>query len=204
MLLIGRDLSPFVRRTATVIEVLGLPYKRCKLATADEPEKVLEFNPLARVPALRLDDGEVLFDSSAIIDYLLECGDDANTLLPASGRARRDVLRNSAIATGVMEKGVAAAYEMRRRPAAFVYEPWLQYIKQQISDGLAYLESASDGGTWLSGPEMRLDDINAVVAYDYIHLIHSDLVSADSTGLAALSARANALPTFRNTQWKNE
>ena len=75
MLLIGRDLSPFVRRTATVIEVLGLPYERRKLATADAPEAVAEFNPLARVPALVLEDGEVLIDSAAIIDYLLEIGD---------------------------------------------------------------------------------------------------------------------------------
>lgn len=202
MLLIGRDLSPFVRRTATVIEALGLPYDRRKLATADAPEKVAAYNPLARVPALVLDDGEILFDSAAIIDHLLETGDTGHRLLPAAGAARRETLRNSAMATGVMEKGVAAAYEMRRRPAELVHEPWLNYIGQQVRDGLAYLEGAIAGKAWLSGEEMRLDDINAVVAHDYIGQVHPDLVSPELAGLAALSERANALPAFRNTQWK--
>ena len=49
---------------------------------------------------------------------------------------------------------------------------------------------------------MRLDDINAVVAHDYIGQVHPDLVSPELAGLAALSERANALPAFRNTQWK--
>jgi len=202
MLLIGRDLSPFVRRTATVMEVLGLEYKRCKLATADAPEEVAKFNPLARVPALVLSDDEVLFDSTAIIDHILEIGDTEHKLLPANGQSRRDVLRVSAIATGVMEKGVAAAYEMRRRPTHLVYEPWLLRIKQQIRDGLAYLEEAIAGSIWFTGPQLRLDDINAVVAFDYIDQVHPDVIAPNLRGLAALSDRANTLPAFRNTQWK--
>ncbi len=204
MLLIGRDLSPFVRRTATVIEVLGLDYKRCKLATADAPEEVAKFNPLARVPALVLRDNEVLFDSAAIIDYLLEVGDTEHRLLPSNGQPRRDVLRISAMATGVMEKGVAAAYEMHQRPTHLVYEPWLLRIKQQIRDGLTYLEEAIAGKIWFSGQELRLDDLNAVVAFDYIAMVHPDVISPDLQGLVALSGRANALPAFRNTQWKPE
>lgn len=122
MLLTGRDLSPFVRRTATVTEALEPEYKRCKLATANAPEEVAKFNPLARVPALVLNAGEILFDSAAIIDYLLKVGDTEHTMLPSNGPSRWDVLRVSAIAIGVMEKGVAAAYEMRRRPAHLIYE----------------------------------------------------------------------------------
>ena len=37
---------------------------------------------------------------------------------------------------------------------------------------------------------MRLDDINAVVAYDYIRSVHPDLVSPDLPGLAAGSLQA--------------
>jgi glutathione S-transferase len=202
MLLIGRDLSPFVRRTATVIEVLGLEYKRCKLATADAPEEVAKFNPLARVPALVLSNDEILFDSNAIIDYLLEIGDTGHTLLPPNGSLRRNVLRVSAISTGVMEKGVAAAYEMRRRPEHLIYEPWLLRIKAQVRDGLAFLERNIAEKIWFTGPELGLDDINAVVAFDYIAQVHPDLISPGFPGLVALSSRANALLAFRHTQWK--
>ena len=50
--------------------------------------------------------------------------------------------------------------------------------------------------------DMRLDAINAVVVYDYIGLVHQDLVSPELAALAALSEQANTLPAFRDTQWK--
>jgi glutathione S-transferase len=202
--LIGRDLSPFVRRTATVIEYLGLPYDRLKLASATEPEKVAAYNRMARVPALVLEGGEVLIDSSAIIDYLLEIGDPDYTLLPPRGERRRDILRLSAYAIGVMEKGVAASYELRRRPREFVYRPWLDYVEQQIQAGLSVLEENAVDENWLFGETLTLADINAVVAYDYIATVHRKLLSQDIAVLANLSARANSLDSFRNTQWTAE
>lgn len=204
MILIGRDLSPFVRRTATVIEMLELPYERRKLATADADaaKEVAKINPLSRVPALILDDGEVLIDSAAIIDYVLEIGDPDGNLLPANGAARREVLRLSAFATGVMEKGVAAAYERSKRPKELMHEPWRQYLRSQISEGLAVLEAAATGKTWLTGEAPSLADINAVVAYDYIGIIHPKQLSSAPNALPALSERANELASFANTKWQ--
>ena len=201
MLLVGRDRSPFVRRTATVMEFLGLRFERLPLATADAGE-LGKYNPLGRVPALVLDRGEILIDSAAIIDYVLEVGDPAQRLLPASGELRRRVLRTSAMATGIMEKGVAAAYELRQRPGELIHEPWLKHLKGQVRAGLADLERAADGKRWLHGPEPGLADINAVVAFDFIGNAHPDLSPAGWSALAALSERANALPEFRKTRWQ--
>ncbi|MBT6278021.1 MAG: glutathione S-transferase family protein [Chromatiales bacterium] len=202
MLLVGRDLSPFVRRTATVMELLKLRYERCKIATMNGPDEAAEFNPLGRVPALRLSDDEILVDSTAIIDHLLEIGDAQHKLLPATGPARRAVLHNSAIATGVMEKGVAASYELRRRPKHLIHEPWLAQMHQQVLSGLTYLDQSIAGKHWFSGQTPRLDDVNAVVAFDFITLAHPGVISPDLQGLAALSLRANDLAAFRNTRWQ--
>ena len=54
MLLIGRDLSPFVRRCATVFNLLELPYERKSVATEEDGDYIREHNPLGRVPALLL------------------------------------------------------------------------------------------------------------------------------------------------------
>jgi len=201
MLLVGRDRSPFVRRTATVIEFLNLSFERLPLATADA-DQLIKYNPFGRVPALVLDGGEILIDSAAIIDYLLEVGDPDHRLLPANGKLRRGMLRTSAIATGIMEKGVAAAYEMRQRPAELVHAPWLQHLKSQVRAGLTELERVADGKRWLSGTEPGLADINSVVAYDFIGNSHPELLSTGWPALAALSERANALPAFRKTRWQ--
>jgi len=201
MLLIGRDRSPFVRRTATVIEFLNLPFERLPLATSDTDE-LAKYNPQGRVPALVLDDGEVLIDSAAIIDHLLEVGDPGHRLLAAGGKLRRDMLRTSAIAIATMEKGVAAAYEMRQRPSERVHQPWLQRLKEQARTGLAELEKVARGRLWLHGPEPSLADIDVVVAFDFIGTSHPEIISTGWPALAALSERANALPPFRNTRWQ--
>jgi len=122
MILIGRNLSPFVRRTSVVLRLLKLSYEQKMLSTADDLDKILKSNPVGRVPALVLDDGETLVDSGAIIDHLIEAHDANRTLVPASGAARRAVLRSTAIAHGVMEKGVSSSYERNRRPAEKVYQ----------------------------------------------------------------------------------
>ena len=60
MKLFGTFVSPFVRRVAVSLNVLGLPYESVPLATSRQPEEVRKYNPLTRVPALMLDSGETL------------------------------------------------------------------------------------------------------------------------------------------------
>ena len=102
MILVGRNLSPFVRRTGIVLKTLGMAYEEKGLSTADDGAEIQKINPVGRVPSLVLDDGETLVDSQAIIDHLLEVGDPDNTLLAPSGAERRAVLRLCALATGAI------------------------------------------------------------------------------------------------------
>ena len=60
MQLFGSLVSPFVRRVAVSLNVLGLDYDHVPLATSTQPEEVRKYNPLTRVPALMLDGGEAL------------------------------------------------------------------------------------------------------------------------------------------------
>lgn len=121
MILIGRNVSPFVRRVASVMRLLEIDFEQRFLATADSIEDIAKFNPLGRVPSLVLDDSEILIDSSAIIDYLLELKDQNGDLLPKTGSERRSVLRTVAIAHGVMEKGVASSYEQTRSILFYIF-----------------------------------------------------------------------------------
>ena len=66
MILIGRYLSPFVRRVGATLYLYGLPFEhRPMMAFGDDKERLREWNPVTRVPALVVDDGEVLVDSAA-------------------------------------------------------------------------------------------------------------------------------------------
>ena len=90
MKLIGQYDSPFVRRVAVAMQMLGIAYDHWPWSTFGDADKVAQYNPLIRVPTLVLDDGEVLIESAAILDYLNELAGPERALIPPSGAARRD------------------------------------------------------------------------------------------------------------------
>ncbi len=103
MQLIGSYLSPFVRRVAISMNVLGLPYEQNSILVFANPDEIKVHNPLIRVPTMVLDDGEVLVESYAILDYLDELAGKAKQLIPPDGPERRRVMKDTAVAVGPMD-----------------------------------------------------------------------------------------------------
>ena len=67
MKLLGTTRSPYVRRVAVSLNLMGLDWKLDTVAVFDDPESVRRYNPLLRIPTLLLDDGEALVESYAIL-----------------------------------------------------------------------------------------------------------------------------------------
>lgn len=203
MILIGRDLSPFVRRTAIILHELGLPFERRIVASATDAEEITRSNPLGRVPALVADDESVIIDSAAIIDYAIERAGNTQQLLAQRGLLRQQTLFYSALATGAMEKGVAASYERVQKPKEYLYEPWLEKLQSQMANGLSALEHALDEKSHFIGDTLTIADINVVVAYDFGMLIHPEPTSrAAPINLPRLSKFLGQRPAFANTKWE--
>ena len=202
MILIGRNVSPFVRRVASLMRLLEIDFEQRFLATAVSIDDIAKFNPLGRVPSLVLDNDEILIDSSAIIDHLLEAKDQEGNFLSKKGSARRLVLRSVAIAHGVMEKGVASSYEKTRRAPEKVSEEWLSYLQRQIIWGLEELErKAEQSNKWLHGDTLTLADITTICAFDYINIRHQGLFDPNIfQALQGLSDRGNELSAFSETK----
>ena len=72
MLLIGMYDSPYVRRVAISMKLCGIAFEHADWSVGADFERIRQYNPLVRVPTLVLDDGEVLFESAAMLDYLDE------------------------------------------------------------------------------------------------------------------------------------
>ena len=66
MLLIGMFDSPFVRRVAVSMQLLKIPFEHADWSVGRDFERIRQYSPLGRVPALVLDDGEVLSESASI------------------------------------------------------------------------------------------------------------------------------------------
>jgi glutathione S-transferase len=85
MLLIGINRSPFTRRVAITLKIYDIPFEQRPLSGFGNRIEVRASNPLGRIPALVLDDGETLVDSGAIVDHLDEVYGRDRTLTPAFG-----------------------------------------------------------------------------------------------------------------------
>ncbi|MEV9295970.1 glutathione S-transferase family protein, partial [Klebsiella quasipneumoniae] len=88
-------------------------------------------SPMRRVPALVLDDGAVLVDSAAILDYLADLRGPAAIGLPASGPDRRAVNQVVAWALACVEKMIAAAQEKGNRAPELIQRDLIGRIEAQ-------------------------------------------------------------------------
>lgn len=145
MILYGRLVSPFVRRTAILLDMLGLEFEHEPLSAINEQEKVRAVSPVGRVPALRVGD-ETLIDSSAIALALLDEHDRQGTLMPRHGRPYKEALQLLFIANGATEKVVAGYYERTRRPEDKIHAEWVDLCETQAVSALDALNTRIGDG----------------------------------------------------------
>jgi glutathione S-transferase len=163
VVLYGRYASPFVRRVAVTLQLYGVAYRHVPLMPfGPDKAELAKFNPIARVPALRLDNGETLIDSAVILDHLDQGAGPQASLTPAAGAARRRVLTLLAVAHGANEKLVAGLYERAFRSREAWHRPWLDTCDKQVRDGFAWLDAEFEG-PWFAGSAMTQADLTVAV-----------------------------------------
>ena len=204
MLLIGMYDSPYVRRVAVSLNLCGIAFEHGNWSVGADFEHIRQYNPLVRVPTLVLDDGEVLLESSALLDYLDELVGPQRALLPRVGRERRTALKLMAIAVGAADKAREQVYERAFRPPEKRHEPWLARCRTQMHGGLSELERhASERGTgrWLLGEQLTQADITTVCAFTFLtDALGLSTHTAPYPALRALAGRCEALPEFQSTR----
>jgi len=139
MILVGQYDSPYVRRVAVSLRVLGFAYEHDTRSVFADFDAMRAINPLGRIASLVLDDGEVLLDSAAILDWLDQTVRPGRALLPQAGAERRRALRLIALATGAIDKVGAAAYERMIRPSALRWPDWMERCRTQGAGAIAAL-----------------------------------------------------------------
>lgn len=199
MKLVGLLDSPFVRRTFISARMLGIPFEHLPLSVFRTFDAFHALNPLVKAPTLILDDGEVMVDSNAIIAWLERLAGPGHSLQPAAPAALRRSLQLTGIGLAAAEKSVHRVFELKVRGAEFRDPAWLQRIEAQLAESYVLLErlAARSEDDWLCGDSLCQADITVAVAWRFTHFTAPGLLAAsDFPHLAALSARAEALPAF--------
>ena len=198
MLLIGQYDSPFVRRVAIAMRLYELPFEHRPWSTFGEGDKIVAYNPLRRVPTLVLASGEVLIESTAILDYLDEWVGPDKAMIAVHGPERRHALKICALATGLADKAVSLVYErvLRNEPS----KVWVDRCETQVGGVLEVLEKARDDvdTPWWFGKSIGHADIAVACALRFAGEAHPALFpAARYPALAAHCAACEALPPFR-------
>ncbi len=197
MILIGQYDSPFVRRVAVALQVYGLAYEHRPWSTFRDAERIAAYNPLRRVPTLVLDDGSVLVESAAILDYLDEVAGPERALAPREGPSRRAILRVCGLATGLCDKMVSLIYE--RALHETTSPAWIARCETQISAVLDFLEherTVRDSRYWF-GEGLTHADVAVACAFRFLREAHGGNFTATRwAALLAHSEHCETLPVF--------
>ncbi len=194
MILVGQFDSPFVRRVAIALHHYGLPFERKVLSVFKDFDAMRRVNPLGKVPSLILDDGDTLFDSRAIIDYLDGIAPADRRLAPAGEPERRRVLRTEVMGIGLAEKTYERGIEVNRRTARTRDVDWQARLETQVTSVLSWLEARAPS-PWFHGQEFSRADLAVVVAFQYLSRVVPHLAGHDTyPGLAAHRRHCEALP----------
>lgn len=201
MKLIGMLDSPYVRRTAICLKLQGLSFELLPLSVFSTFHEFREFNPVVKAPTLILDDGQVLMDSTLILDYAQHCLGSRRSLLPDTTSKRVTALKHIGLALAACEKTVQIVYERNLRPIEKQHEPLMARFRTQLLGAYTALE-ADWLKTAVSGDEsnMGLSEVSVAVAWRFTQLMLPEIVKAeDCRALRRFSAWAEELPVFLST-----
>ncbi len=193
MILVGQYDSPFVRRVAVSLRILGFAYEHDERSVFADFDAMRRVNPLGRIPSLVLDGGEVLINSAAILDWIDQSVEPERALIPAAAAERRHVLRRIALATGAIDKAGAATYERLIRPTAYRWPEWIERCRTQATGAIEALAAES----WPSAARLDQAQITTACMIRYVRMTDPDLLPAGRyPALDTLSASCEARPEF--------
>ncbi|ACM33710.1 Glutathione S-transferase-like protein [[Acidovorax] ebreus TPSY] len=196
MILVGQYDSPVTRRVAIALHHYGIPFTRDTRSIFGDAAAIGRISPLTRIPALVLDDGEVLIDSASILDHLDEQAGDA-ALIPRSGPQRRRVLQMTALAQGTLEKVAAVVYERHFHPPEHRSAVWLDRCLGQARAGLDELTKRL-ATPYACGAALTHADVMITTLIWYMQDRMDEVLSPSAhAALISLAEHCEALPSFR-------
>ncbi|MBU0688644.1 MAG: glutathione S-transferase N-terminal domain-containing protein [Gammaproteobacteria bacterium] len=169
MKLIGSNTSPYVRKARLVLLEKGITHDYVVDPPSDPNSEVYHVNPLGRIPALILDDGECIFDSVVIAEYA-DTLNDSPILIPRNDAlARMRVRRWEALTDGIMDSAVVVRNEVTRPPATQLAAT-LTLHNNAITHTLQHIAAQLGTRDWCEGDALTLGDLALVSALAYLDL----------------------------------
>jgi glutathione S-transferase len=172
---------------------LGLPHDLEKVdlkrhATADGRD-YYAINPKGYVPALQLDDGQLLTEGPAIVQYLADLKPEAGLLPPAGTLERARVQEWLTFIGTEIHKSFSPLFR------ADASEDWKAAARANVDRRLGYVDQALAGREHLTGSQFSVADAYLFTVLSWARYMQIDL--APWPALAAFQARVAARPAVQ-------
>jgi glutathione S-transferase len=198
MILRSSPPSPFGRKIKIALSVLNMSDKVTVQITdaMSETDTIRQQNPLGKIPCLILEEGQAVFDSRVILEYI-DLAAGGGKIIPLEAKQRIEALTLQALADGIMDAGIVQRYETVFRTPEMYNEKWLAYQREKVSRSLAFLEKAPP--TWQGVPHVGIITLACALGYQDFRfkgewrLTHPKLV-------AWLDDFAARVPSFETTK----
>ena len=182
--------SPFARKVRIAAIELGLidriEFTSVTVVPGQPNDEYSKIHPLKKLPALILDNGEVIVDSYVIVEYLDELA-GGGKLSPASGPTRWKVKSDHSLLQGMLDSMLLCRYERMVRPEPLRWQAWNDDHWNRAWNGMARFESQAEV---LSGPfDIVQIGLACVLGYADFRFPHHDWRTA-SPKLAAFHEKA--------------
>lgn len=198
MKLITSPTTPFGRKVRIVLLEKKIPFELVNDIPWNADTQVGTFNPLGKVPVLVLKDGETLFDSRVIVEYL-EHVSPVGHLLPQDPGSRIRVRKIEALADGITDAAALVFLEFKR-PESQQSRDWMLRQQGKVFKGLEALSETLGEGHLFLGNKLTLADIAAGCCLGYLDFRFPDIKWRDAhANLAAFYEKIGARPSFRET-----
>ncbi|QBQ95811.1 glutathione S-transferase [Paraburkholderia pallida] len=167
MKLIGSLGSPYVRKARIMLAEKKIDYKLVLENVWGAETAIHDFNPLGKVPCLVMEDGEAVFDSRVICEYV-DMLSPVGKLIPQGGRERVEVRCWEALADGMLDAAVLIRAEGTQRTPEQRCEAWITRQERKIREGLNAMAKGLAGNAWCAGNRYTLADIAVGCALGYL------------------------------------
>ena len=131
--------SPYSAKVRMAAAYAGIACEAVVVDTNTDPALLVDNNPLGKIPVLLTDDGEAVYDSRVITQYLNRIS--GNALFPRNAAKRLDAEQLEALADGIADCLLAHVYERRFRPEERIHQPWLDRQWSKVERSLDHLVS---------------------------------------------------------------
>jgi len=199
MKLIGSLTSPYVRKVRIVFAEKKIEVPLIQENVWSQDTKIMESNPLGKVPCLVMDDGGAMFDSRVIVEYA-DTLSPVNKLIPSSGKDKAAVKTWEALADGILDASVLARLEATWRPDEQKSQAWIDRQLHKIDVSLKAMSKGLGESEWCFGNQLSLADIAVGCALDYLIFRFPNIQWQTSyPNLDRLYEKLMSRPSFANT-----